>query len=350
MIVKKSILHKRLCFAALPAVFILAGCLRAPGTTAQTEYALGTFCTIELFENGSSGLYNRLFTRLAELEQKLSANRDDSELVMVNRNAGLGPVQISPELLVVLERALYFAGISGGAFDPTAGPLVKLWGIGTETPRIPSNGEIDAVLDLVDWRELETVQNAVNTAFLKRQGMALDLGAIAKGYAADELVRILAEENIPRAIINLGGDLYVWGTKTDGKPWFIGIQDPLDDPGNYSGILELRGSTSVVSSGVYERYFTGNDGKRYHHILGLTENEAERGYPAENGILSVTVIAPSAMDADALSTACFILGYEQGLALANGAEILFIFEDKTIRGSPGALAIFTPAGDYKVVD
>jgi len=350
-------------FLPLFLALVVSGCTKAaPTSTVRAEYVLGTFCRIDLYENGNRELYNRLFNHLAELDRIFSANRDDSELAQINGSAGLEPVQVSPQLFAVLERALFFAEASGGAFDPSVGPLVKLWGIGTETPRQPTEGEILAALDLVDWRDLElrtttpttdpaadfTANPAAGTAFLKRPGMALDLGAIAKGYAADELARILQEENVPRALIDLGGNIYLWGKRANGKPWRVGVQDPLSQRGNSAGVLELAGNISVVSSGVYERYFTGSDGKRYHHILELGEGAGgPKGYPVENGLLSVTIIAASSMDADALSTSCFALGYEKGLALAaaNGAEALFIFEDKTIRGSPGALAAFTLEDD-----
>ena len=324
----------------------ISGCAIAANNGTRSEYVLGTVCRIDLFENGSKDMYNLLFDRLAELDLIFSANRDDSELAHVNRNAGFEPVRISAELYAVLERALYFAGVSGGAFDPTVGPLVKLWGIGAENPRVPPDGEINAALDLINWQDLELTEN---TALLRRNGMALDLGAIAKGYAADELARILAENKIPRAIIDLGGNIYVWGNKADNTSWRVGVQDPINERGSYMGILEFNGSISIVTSGMYERYFTGEDGKRYHHIMGLAENEARRGYPVENGLLSTTIIAASSMDADALSTACFVLGYEKGLALAaaNGAEVLFIFEDKTIRGSPGSMVMLTITGDYR---
>jgi len=330
------------------AVTALAACSeKSGGLGAQSEFVMGTFCRIDLFENGEAALYQRLFTRLAELEKILSANRDDSELAWVNQSAGLRAVDISPELFTVLERSLYFAEATDGAFDPTIGPLVKLWGISTETPRVPSDEEIASALSLVNWRDLELT---AGTAFLKREGMALDLGAIAKGFAADELVRILREAGIPRALIDLGGNIYAWGKKPGGENWRIGVQDPLGERGVYAGIVELPAGKSVVSSGVYERFFTGADGKRYHHILELRENGGgRRGYPVESSLLSTTIIAVSSMDADALSTSCFILGYKKGmdLARANGAEALFI-EEKTIKGSAGALAAFTLTGAFKV--
>jgi thiamine biosynthesis lipoprotein len=355
------------------------GFRKTPG--ARSEYVLGTFCRIDLFDEGRPELYDRLFARLAELDRILSANREDSELAAVNRDAGKEAIRVTPELYTVLERALYFAEASGGAFDPTVGPLVKLWDIGGRSgggvddaddgadyggdyggPQIPPAGEIAAALALVNWRDVELLplpagardsDNFRGGAFLGRSGMSLDLGAIAKGYAADELVRILNEAGIRRALIDLGGNIYIWGNKDDGQPWRVGIQNPLDERGSYVGILETE-SASVVTSGIYERYFTGADGKRYHHILSTgrtasgdrespAEPSASPGYPVENGILSVTIIAASSMDADALSTSCFALGYEQGrvLAEANGAKAIFIFADKTIRGSKDALAAFT---------
>lgn len=343
MIIQKKMIRKRLNITRLffPLLLVLTACLPHEGSSeGKSEFVIGTLCTINLFEDGRPALYDRLFNRLAELEIILSANRDDSVLARVNRNAGLQAVEIPGELYAVLERALYFAEATGGAFDPTIGPLVKLWGIGTESARIPSGREIDTALALVNYRELELNGN---TAFLKNRGMALDLGAIAKGYAADELVKILREEGVTRALLDLGGNVYVWGKKENGTPWRIGVQDPLAPRGTYLGILELEGSISVVCSGVYERFFTGEDGRRYHHILELREQgESRRGYPTMNGVLSTTIIAASSMDADALSTSCFILGYEKGatLAAANGAEVLFM-EESGIRGSTGAMTVFS---------
>ena len=355
MISKRSCIVKiGLWFSIILCAFSQCACT----LDAQSELVMGTLCTIDLYEDGNAALYRRLFARLAELEKIFSANRDDSELALINLNAGFRAVEISPELFAVLERALYYAEATDGAFDPTIGPLVKLWNIGTERARIPPDDEIISALELVNYKDLElTAGGKAGTAFLKRQGMALDLGAIAKGYAADELVLILQETGVKRAIIDLGGNIYAWGKKPNGEPWRIGVQDPYGERGSYTGILQLDNSISVVSSGVYERYFIGNNNKQYHHILELSEDgRKNRGYPVENGILSTTVMAVSSMDADALSTSCFVLGYEKGLDLvrANGAEVLYIIEENAqnsekmtakIYGSPGAMAVFIPVGD-----
>jgi thiamine biosynthesis lipoprotein len=180
--------------------------------------------------------------------------------------------------------------------------------------------------------------------FLRRSGQALDLGAIAKGYAADEAVRIMAQARVLGGLIDLGGNIVVYGEKEGKTPWRIGIQDPLENRGAYLGVLEVR-NKSVVTSGVYER-FLELEGKRYHHILS-----AQTGYPVENGLLSVTVVADHSVDADALATAAFALGYEPGknLVEAAGAEGIFVFEDKSIRGSAGVLGQFTlSAPGYRI--
>jgi thiamine biosynthesis lipoprotein len=350
------------------AMLVCTAC-KAPPEGARAEWVLGTFCRIDLFEYGTAERYTKLFDRLFELDKLLSASRNDSELSLVNKNAGIQPVAVSPELMAVLLRALYFArasvrtetdsaadvtqavrpdsaagdvmsprqdSLARAAFDPTIGPLVKLWGIGTDAQRIPSREEIDQVLPLVNWQDvILSDTDAEPAVLLLRSGMALDLGAIAKGYAADELVRLLREEDIPRALIDLGGNVYVYGSKADGGPWRVGVQNPLNGRGSYLGVLSVQ-NTSVVTSGVYERFFEA-EGKRYHHIL-----DTSSAYPVENDLLSVTIIAPVSMDADALSTSAFALGFEKGreLVLQNNAEAVFVFNDKSIRLTAGAAAYF----------
>jgi thiamine biosynthesis lipoprotein len=200
---------------------------------------------------------------------------------------------------------------------------------------------------MVNWRDLELRPGGgaeQAAAFLRRPGMALDLGGIAKGYAADELAAILRENGVSGAVIDLGGNIYVYGTRPGkggaARKWRVGIQDPLDTRGAYAGYIELD-EGSVVTSGIYERFFEA-DGRRWHHIF-----DTAAGYPVENGLLSVTVAARFSIDADALSTALFVLGWEQGRALAEAQGVLavFIFAGKTVRtAGPGAGA-FTLTGE-----
>jgi thiamine biosynthesis lipoprotein len=324
----------------------------AAAARSESEFAMGTICTITLFapEGGElAPVFREAFERLHGIERLMSAGRSDSEISRVNQYAGRSAVEVGGETFAVVERALYYAELSGGAFDPTVGPLTALWGIGSETPRVPEPEEIARALDLVDWRGAHLDAEA-GSLFLSRADMALDLGAIAKGYAAGELARIIARAGVPGAVIDLGGNIVVCGVKNPRKPdlpWRIGIQDPLEERGAYLGVLDLE-SGSVVSSGVYERYAEIN-GRRYHHILSTAD-----GFPVQNGLLSTTIIAESAHDADALSTVVFALGYERGRALVEGmegVEALFVFEDKTIRATAGALAMFSLSNEgYRVLE
>jgi FAD:protein FMN transferase len=295
----------------------------------ESQYALGTFCTINLFDKGNSKLYSQIFSRIHYLEDIFSANQEGTDLDKVNKNAGLYPVKVRLELIVVLEKALEYAEKSNGAFDPTIGPLVKLWGIGTDEGHVPEKDEIKKALELVNYRDCE-INREESTVFLKHAGMALDLGAIAKGYAADEAARIIVNEGVDSGIIDLGGNIFAMGEKKEsggkGAYWRVGIQDPRVDRGNYIGILSVK-NRSVVTSGVYERFFE-KDGKRYHHIFSTSN-----GFPVDNSLLSVTIVADDSIDADALSTATFALGWEKGselIAGVNGAGGIFVFDDLSV--------------------
>ena len=346
-------------------LFMLTSCTRS-GTSGrlirgqtepQSEYIMGTICTIDLFEKGNSVIYAKVFNRLKELENIFSANIEGTDLDRVNKSAGLSPVEVRPELIIVLGKALEYAEKSDGLFDPSIGPLVNLWGIGRENAGIPEKDEILKALDLVNFREVE-IEEQNRTVFLKRAGMALDLGAIAKGYAADEIVILLSGEGVERAIIDLGGNIFAMGEKKNTKKlgdrikdlfsggsektggedgyWRIGIQDPREGRGNYTGILLVKNKT-VVTSGIYERYFE-EGGRYYHHILST-----ETGFPVENNLLSVTIAADSSIDADALSTSAFALGWEKGRDLiesADGAAGIFVFNDLTLRLTSGIEEFF----------
>jgi thiamine biosynthesis lipoprotein len=287
-------------------------------------------CNITLYDEGTEKLYRAVFSRLREIEDRMSITVNDTDAARINELAGIEPVMVHQDVIEVIERALYYAELSGGVFDPTIGPLVKLWGIGGENPGIPGEEELAHCLPLINWRDVE-IDRAAGTVFLRKPGMALDLGAIAKGYAGDEALRILREAKVKRGVIDLGGNIVVFGTKKDKSPWRIGIQDPSSLRGSYLGTLGV-GETAVVTSGVYERYFE-EAGRRYHHILSPRD-----GYPVQNGLLSVTIVTARSIDADGLSTTVFALGYERGKDLIESldrTEAIFVFEDHRVRLSSG---------------
>jgi len=264
----------------------------------------------------------------------MSVNIPSSDISRVNAAAGIAPVNVHKDTFKVIKRAVYFAEISNGAFDPSVGPLVSLWGIGGDDARVPSQEEIDNTLPLINWRDVELDETA-HSVFLKRKGMSLDLGAIAKGYAAEEAAAIIKSAKIKRAIIDFSGNIVTLGEKKDGTPWKVGIQNPNKRRGLYYGIINLKTAEkqTLVTSGVYERFFE-TDGSRYHHILSTVT-----GYPVKNGLLSVTVIGSDSTDADALSTTLFALGFEEGIKLLDffpGTDAVFLFEDNSVRVTPGA--------------
>ena len=302
-----------------------------PTEPSRAQFVFGTVCSVSLFENEQDSVYQEIFSRLREIDNRMSVNIAASDIARVNAAAGIEPVQVHEDVFKVVQRALHYAQISDGAFDPTVGPLVSLWGIGTDYPRVPSKAEIDEVLPLINWRNVELNEQTLSV-FLKKRGMSLDLGAIAKGFAADEAAAIIKNAGLKRAIIDLSGNILTCGEKTNKTPWKIAIQNPNEDRGYSLGILQVT-QMSVVTSGVYERFFEEN-GKRYHHIFSPVS-----GYPAESELLSVTIITANSIDADALSTAVFVLGYERGMFLLDslpGVEAVFVFEDLSVRKTPGA--------------
>lgn len=310
-------------------LFILSSCIRPEPF--KTGLVLGTACSISLFEEGKSSIYHDIFTRLNEIENLMSVNIPSSDVSRINAAAGIEKVQVHEDVFNVIERALFFAELSGGAFDPSIGPIVSLWGISGDNPRVPSHAEIEEALQFINWRNIE-LNASSKSVFLKYKGMALDLGAIAKGYAADEAAVIIKNAGIKRALVDLGGNILAAGEKKGRNPWKVGIQNPNDSRGASIGFMHVT-DKSVVTSGVYERNFEQN-AVLYHHIFSPFS-----GYPSKNSLLSVTIIASPSIDADALSTAVFVLGYEKGKILIDSlpeTEAVFIFEDLSIRKTSGA--------------
>jgi thiamine biosynthesis lipoprotein len=307
---------------------------------AQSFLMLGTVCRITIYDNPSEKAFKAAFDRIREIEARMSLHLDSSEIAHVNAQAGVGAVTVSPDTFLVVQKALEIAWLSAGAFDPTVGPLIQAWDIGSDTPRRPSDEEISSLLPLVDYQRV-TLNEEDHSIYLEREGMILDLGAIAKGYAADEAARVLSEQGVKSAIVNLGGNVLTVGQKPDQSPWRIGIQDPDEDRGGYAMIVEL-GQASLVTSGPYERYFV-LEGEAYHHIL-----DTSTGYPVISPITSASIITESSFLADALSTTLYALGPEKGLPLLKeigGVEAILFTEDKQVIASdnPPPFTITNPA-------
>lgn len=272
----------------------------------------GTISRITLADHATQENFDAAISSLEAVDDLINRNRPDSELGLVNALAGVSPVSVSTELLDLMEVALHYADLTDGAFNPAIGPLVDLWGIMTDHAHVPTQEEIAMVLPLLDWKDIE-MDRTNSTLYLKKKGMSLDFGAIGKGYAADQVRGVLREKGVSSAIINLGGNVFAMGAKTDGSPWNIGIQDPFTDRGDYFMTVRIVDKT-VVISGPYERYFE-QDGVLYHHLM-----DWRTGYPARTNLTTAAIIGTSSAAADCLSTAAFIMGAEAGMDLINSLE------------------------------
>ena len=300
----------------------------------KSFYALGTLNNIRIFGFCDEAVLDAAVKRVLEIDDRMSAFKPQSDVSRLNQNAGNGFLEMHTETFELLRRSLAFSEMSGGAFDITVRPLAELWGIGKKGDYIPTEKEIQIAKRSVDYTKL-ILDEKTHRAALQDAGQAVDLGGIAKGFAAEEVKKILLQAGIKCALINLGGNILTIGTGPDGRPWKIGIQNPIAPTGKYLGVLSLVGKT-IVTSGSNERFFI-KDGIRYHHIL-----DPRTGFPAQTGLLSVTAICGCSTDADALTTAIFVLGAEHGIALANelDAEVIFVTGNYDVIASNGLKDIF----------
>lgn len=329
-----------LVFLLIILGFVLQGCnnsMSAMEPVTKTGFMLDT--NIEITAYGEKVMAEKAvddtLTIIRDIENKMSPELPSSYVVKINQAAGKNYVKVDDDTLYVISEGIKYGEMTGGMFDISVGPLVKLWGIGTDNAHVPGKEEIDRALRLVDYRKVDIDENNKAVKLLEPD-MRMDLGGIAKGFAADRAKEALIKRGIKSALINLGGNIYAVGQKPDGSDWRIGIQDPYNPRGDYMGIVRVK-DKSVVTSGNYERYFEVN-GKRYHHIFDLST-----GYPSENGIISTTIISDKSIDGDALSTSVFVLGVDKGLKLVEsmeGVEAVIITSDKKVYTTTGAKDIF----------
>lgn len=276
---------------------------------------MDTIISIEIKgSKNSASIVNEGMKIFQDLQYKFDLNSQSSDVSRINLSSGIGPVEVSNDTLEIVKRSIDFSKISNGAFDITIGAVTKIWGFTDGNYRLSDDKEIKKAVKLVDYKSIDISDSKVE---LKKKGMAIDLGAIAKGYGVDKVYDFLISKGIREAIIDAGGTIRTIG---DRKKWRIGIKDPSGKR-DVIGILNLDSGLAVSTSGDYERYFI-RDGKRYHHIL-----DPKTGYPA-NYCRSVTVVSDSAAKSDALSTAIFVLGPESGLELAKKLSVGVVIIDK----------------------
>ena len=305
----------------------LGGCASAEAKKqSAVGFYLDTVITLTAYVEDVSVLTDAL-EECGRYEALLSRTLEGSDVWKLNHAQGQ-PVQVSKDTLTILEAARAISERTGGAFDITIAPASTLWDFTSGEAALPDAEALRSAAALVDYRRLQVDGDAITLP----EGMMIDLGGIAKGYIADAVKRYLEGRGVTSAILSFGGNIVAIGTKPDGSPWKVGIQD-IDKPtGEYMAVSLNRGG-STVTSGIYERGFE-LDGRYYHHIL-----DPRTGWPVENELASVTIFSESSMWGDALATAAFGLGTDAGLALIDGiegVEAVFIARDRTMRASAGA--------------
>ena len=292
-------------------------------------FALGTANSITVYyeedqEETVISTLEEIKKRILRMDDELSVFKEDSEISGIRKTAGKSLVEVSPDTYEIIKKSIGYARFSRETFDITSRPLSQLWGIGKKGDYIPARRDIHKARKLVNYKDILMQENPCRIGMRKKE-QAIDLGGIAKGYAADLARTMLLGCHITEATINFGGTVIVIG-----KEKTIGIQDPECNTGKAMGSLTIK-NQAVVTSGVYERYFV-KDGIRYHHII-----DPRTGRPSDTGIASITVIGESAMEMDALATSVLLLGIEEGnkLIAQCNAEGIFITDAKEVYVTPG---------------
>lgn len=330
---------RRIAAALLSVVFIaeLTGCVD-PREARRELFAMDTYMELRAYGEGSDGALSLAEDVIKQLDGLLSATDERSELSKINRSHG-EPVSVSAETLDALSEALAISGKVGGALELSLRPVTLAWGFTTGEYRVPTEEELAELLPLVDDGKV-VLDEAALTVTLP-EGMMLDLGSVAKGYACDRAAETLSEAGVSGMLLNMGSStILARGSKPDGSKWRIAVRDP---EGGYAGYIDTDGAC-VSTSGGAERFFTGDDGEIYWHII-----DPATGRPAKNGALAVTVVTESALWGDALSTALFVMGSDKAKEFYNkdkSFEYLFIMEDGSLILSTGMEGMFTPLGRF----
>lgn len=300
---------KRALCLILICMFLLVGC---QPQAKQTIFAMDTVMDLQLWGPGSESAVEKVKELILDAENKWSAHKDGSVISFLNRGESVDDPLVE-EVLGLSER-------TGGAFEPRLYSVSRLWGFTGQTHTVPTSEQIHDAMEQPLW----------------------DLGGAVKGYSGQLAAEYLQETDVTHGILNLGGNIQTFGSKPDGSPWNIGIQNPAG--GEYLALISVVGTMSVVTSGDYQRYFE-QDGVRYHHIL-----DPKTGMPADSGLRSVTVICRDGLTADCLSTALFVMGLEEGTAFWRGSddfEAVFVTTDGSIYATEGAAL---SGCEYEVID
>lgn len=266
--------------------------------SSRSERLMGTTITVSICDPQADELLVHCFELLRSYEHRFSANDASSELMEINHQAGIAPVQVHPDLFELIALGTLHSQAKNTHLNIAIGPLVQTWRIGFSDARRPAPEEIEQALLKIDAQQIQLDQENY-TVFLKRPGMKIDLGALAKGYSADLIATYLRGKGIKDALIDLGGNILTVGQHpVKQQPWRIGIQNPVEKRGNHLLVLSVK-DKSVVTSGIYERHLEV-DGQSFHHIF-----DSATGYPVETDLASITIISDRSVDGEIWTTRLF---------------------------------------------
>ncbi|WP_235380524.1 FAD:protein FMN transferase [Pseudoflavonifractor phocaeensis] len=317
---------------------LLTGCQQKDEKNETTIFAMDTVMNLTVW--GGQEALDGVVAAIYDLERQFSATDENSPIYTLNHSAGTA-VELPEAAAGLLDQALQLCRVTGGALDITAYPAVKAWGFTTGDYRVPSQTELDALACHIDY---STVRLEPGSSVLIPEGVEVDLGAVAKGYTGDVLAEELKAQDVASALLDLGqSSILAIGAKPDGSPWRIGIQDPAGE--GYLGVLKLE-DMAMGTSGGYQRYFE-EDGVRYWHII-----DPDTAAPARSGLASVTVVSPSGLTCDGLSTALFVMGLEEGTAFWRAHrslefDVIFITDDGSVFITSGLEESFSLAQGYE---
>lgn len=301
-------------------------------------FAMDTYMYLKAYGKHADTALGYASEQILSLEELFSVNSEKSDVWAINHSNGT-PVSVSDDTITVLNKAIEIGGKTNGALDVTIYPLLTEWGFTTDTQQVPTDDIIADKLKLIDYTKISVKGNTVQLP----NNMQIDFGALAKGYTSDCVTEILKENGVKSALVNLGGNVHAVGTKPDGTLWKVGVQNPFS-PSEQVCILEIA-DKAVITSGNYERFFTDENGGKHWHILDSAD-----GFPADNGLVSVTIIGENGLLCDALSTALFVLGTDKAIDYwRNSAdfEMILITDDEKIIYSEGLSDSINFAASYE---
>lgn len=319
---KKIVIALLLATVTVIISFIYNNYIAQTDPITKSGFYFNTVIEIQLNDTTDESLIDACFELADTYEHYFSRTLKDSDIYLLNHANG-APVTVHDETLELVRAGIYYGALSDGAFDISIGALTELWDITNNDGVIPDAADITAAAATVDYRQIVIDGSTVT---LTNPDMMLDLGGIAKGYAADSMKEYLNANGVHEGFINLGGNVLTLGEKADGSAYRIGIRKPFSESGEIITAVEVD-DKSIVTSGRYERYFE-KDGTIYHHILN-----PDTGYPYDNDLNGVTILSDSSMEGDALSTICFALGMEKGMEFISsmpGVEAIFIDTDNQL--------------------